>query len=441
VKQVPNSAGEAIGWPAARAGWTATVILTITYTLAYVDRSVLALLVEPLKSDFELSDTQVSLLGGAAFALFYVFMGLPLGRLADRSDRRRLIAVGVAMWSATTAACGLAGSFAQLFFLRVMVGVGEASLTPAALSLISDYFPPEKRRIPLSFYMSAVALGSGLAYVAGGAVIGWSTTHAPIELPLAGQLAPWQLVFIVVGLPGLLLAWPILSIAEPARRERASGNQDDIPFAQVLRFVFVTRWATFVPIFAGFGLLALHSIALQLWLPAYFIRQFGWSEGQIGLTFGSIILVAATAGMVGGGWFSAHLEGRQGRASLLLAPLWMTAIMVPLAIALTLVPSSSVALLLLVPVTALSYGVFAIVPAILYAVTPNELRGQIIAIYAFTNNVIGLMVGGSSVALITDLVFRDPSKVGYSLALTGVIVLPAAMLLIWAALPAFRKAS
>lgn len=193
-------------YPEPRRAWGLVVVLTIAYAISFVDRQIISLMVEPIKAYLHLSDTQISLLMGPAFAVFYTIMGIPLGRVADKFNRRNLIVIGMTLWCLMTAASGLARNFAQLFVARMGIGVGEAALSPAALSMISDSFPPEKRTSPIGFYNSAIYIGSGLALVLGGVVIQIVTNSPPVNVPLVGELVPWQTTFIIVGLPGLIIA-------------------------------------------------------------------------------------------------------------------------------------------------------------------------------------------------------------------------------------------
>lgn len=206
-------------YPSARYGWYMVVLLTVAYIFSFVDRYVLGLLIEPIKADLELTDTQIGLLLGPAFAIFYATMGLPLGWLADRQRRTWIVAAGIALWSAATAASGLARNFPQLFIARMSIGVGEATLSPCAMSMISDSFPREKRARPIAFYTMALSLGAGIASLISAAVLQWAKTTTDISLPIVGTVAPWQFTFFVVGLPGLALSLLVLMLREPVRRD------------------------------------------------------------------------------------------------------------------------------------------------------------------------------------------------------------------------------
>jgi len=198
-------------------GWLTVGLLTIAYVFSFIDRYVLGLLIEPIKADLGLTDTQIGLLLGPAFAIFYATMGLPLGWLADRKNRVKIVAIGIAVWSIATAASGLARNFTHLFVARMSIGVGEATLSPCAMSIISDSFPPEKRSRPIAVYTMALSVGAGFASLLGAGVLTWAKSGGTMTLPGIGELMPWQATFFIVGLPGLILSVLFFLLREPAR--------------------------------------------------------------------------------------------------------------------------------------------------------------------------------------------------------------------------------
>ena len=207
-------------------GWIVVFILMLAYIFSFVDRYIINLLVEPMKRDMNLSDTQVSLLLGASFALFYSFLGIPLGRFADLYNRKKIIIGGIGLWSIMTALCGLTKNYGQLFLARMGVGIGEATLSPAAYSIISDYFSQKRLAMAISVYSLGIYLGSGLAYAGGGYLIQKLDKMENILLPLIGEIYAWQLIFIIVGLPGLLISLLVfLFVKEPVRQ----GGQAQSP--------------------------------------------------------------------------------------------------------------------------------------------------------------------------------------------------------------------
>jgi MFS family permease len=193
-------------------------VLTFVYIFSFIDRQILNLLVRPIRRDLGISDFQMSLLMGFSFALFYTLFGIPLGRLADSRSRRTIIAVGFTVWSLMTAGCGLARNFVQMLLLRVGVGVGEAALSPAAYSIITDYFPPKRRATAISVYSMGIYIGSGIAFIVGGLVAGLAAAQETWNVPLVGATRPWQVVFFIVGIPGVFLALLMYTVREPARR-------------------------------------------------------------------------------------------------------------------------------------------------------------------------------------------------------------------------------
>ena len=233
-------------YPSRSRAWTVVAILLATAVLSYTDRQVLSLLVDPIRHDMGISDTQISLLLGSAFAVIYGIAGIPLGYLADRISRRNLIFCGVSIWSLGTIACGFSQNFGEIFASRILVGLGEAALSPAAISLISDYFPPSRRGTAVGFFLSGIAMGSGVAILIGGGVLHAIELGTLAATPLAGY-APWRMVLLVIGGPGLLWALVILLIREPVRHgmegaPAAGGAADGSTWR-------ATPWARVVPIY------------------------------------------------------------------------------------------------------------------------------------------------------------------------------------------------
>ncbi len=267
-------------WPSRSYAWFVVIVLMTLYIFSFIDRMIIALLVAPIKADLNLTDTHIGLLHGLAFALFYTFMGIFIARLADNWNRTKLIAIGVLIWGLATAACGLAGSFAFLFAARVLVGVGEASLSPAAYSMISDYFPPEKRARAMSVYTSGIYFGVGAALIFGGIVIGLINRMGGLSLPVVGTVAPWQAVFFAVGLPGVLFFVIVrLFIREPERREVSATP----PTFAAFRAFAMKRRNLYLTHYVGFAFLVLYSYSFSAWTPAVLTRSFGSTSSETGV--------------------------------------------------------------------------------------------------------------------------------------------------------------
>ena len=408
-------------WPSLRQAWYVVAVLEIAALLSYIDRFILGVLIEPIRGELAITDTQISLIAGGAFAIFFGFMALPLGRLADRTNRTRLIAFGVAGWSVMTLLSGLSRSYWELLLYRAGVGVGEASLSSSAYSLLCDYFPPHRLPLAISTYFVAATLGAAIGLTAGGWLSQWATSAGPVWLPLLGTLTPWRLCMVAVGLPGLLVALLVLTIREPARRGRLTPGADapkSLPLRDIGRFVRDRR-GFFVTHHVGFSLLAIYAYGLFIWGPTLLSRSYGLSTGRAGIVFG---LAALVGGLVGayasGGWAQILMRRGQHDAPMRLAA-WATALLAPLAVIAPLAGDAMSATVLLGAALLLIAAASAVAPLILQLVAPNELRGQLLALFAFVSVVAGLGGGPTLVALLTEHVFGYPQALRYALAIVG----------------------
>jgi len=417
-------------WPSPRYAWYVIFVLMIAYTLSYIDRTIVDLLVEPIKADLGLSDTQFSLLRGLAFAVFYTVLGLPFGIWADRSNRRNIIALGIAFWSLMTVACGFARTFGQLFLARVGVGVGEAALTPAAYSMIADYFPPERRGRALGVYAMGVFIGIGLAIMIGGFVVAAVARAPTVMLPVVGEIRSWQLAFMAVGVPGLAVALWVASLQEPVRRGAGAPEHPWAMFRQALLFIR-SQWRFFLCHFAGYALLTMLFNALTAWIPAFLIRVHGYSAGDIAITYGPLLLVFGAAGIYCGGWLADHLRKRGHRDAEMRAGLYSALLLWPFAATTTLMPTVGLALAMLAPLLFFASFPFAAAASALQLVTPNRLRAQVSACYMLVVNLTGIGFGGTLTALVTDYGFGNEQAVGQAMAAVGLVLAPAAALVLW----------
>jgi len=419
--------------------WYVIAVLLLAQTFSFLDRMIMGLLVGPIRQSFEISDTQYSLLAGLAFALFYATMGLPLARIADAGNRRNLIVAGIAVWSAMTALCGMARGFWGLFWARVGVGVGEATLGPAAYSMITDYFPQRTLARALSVYMLGVTFGSGLAYMLGGVVVGYVEQMDRLQIPVIGELEGWQLTFFIVGLPGLLVALLMgLTVREPARRGLTAATAGAVPLPEAVRYVWDRRRAYGSHIL-GLSLFIMVVYALNLWGPSYFIRTFGYSTPAAGWTFGLVMLVAGSAGLLIAGVVADAWMQRGAQDAYIRTILLSMVALVPCAAALAFVttPTSGIiAIGLAVFFSAFQGGIAA---GALQLMTPNRLRGQVVALYLLVASLLGLGLGPTVVAVITDYVFQDDAAIGKSIALAAAVLAPLGALILWSGLPAIRR--
>ncbi|WP_426036590.1 spinster family MFS transporter [Brevundimonas sp. DC300-4] len=420
-------------WPHSGWAWFAVAALMVAYTSSFIDRQILTLLVQPIRADLTITDTQFSLLAGIAFSLFYTVMGVPLARLADRGSRRWIIFWGIVVWSVMTVACGLANSFWALFAARIGVGIGEAALSPAAYSMISDYFPPRQRARALAVYSMAPYLGAGLALMIGGAVIDAIAQAGAMQLPFVGELAPWQQTFVIVGAPGLLIAALFIIVREPPRHGvTRSGVQ-----AGVLKYMW-SRKSTFYVLIMAFSIFGMAGISYLAWAPAVLIRQHGMTPAEVGFAYGVVLLAAATPGVLVGGWMTDWFASK-GRtdAPVRVAILALIASL-PFAVAMPLMPTQGMAIAALAGFSFFA-GVMNSLPATaLQAVAPNQLRAQITAIYFLIGNLISLGLGPTIVAAISDNFLGGDENIGLSLAIVSGVTITLASFLLGRALKPFR---
>jgi len=400
--------------------WYIVAVLTLANVSGFVDRQILSLLVEPIKRDLGVTDTQVSLLMGLSFAVFYSVLGIPIGRLADRSSRRAIVAVGAVLWSAMTALSALARTFGQLFALRVGVGVGEATLGPSAVSLIADAFPRERRGTAMSVYMLGTFLGSGIAYALGAWVVGLTASQGAWTWPIVGEIRPWQSVFIVVGLPGLLIGGLAMTMREPPR----TSAQSALPFADVLAY-FRTHARTMGTLSFGFACSAAVNYGIAAWLATFFVRTHGWTASEAGALQGALTMTVGVAGTLVGG----RLTDRWVRAGRIDAPI-LVGILAAIGLLVTaglypLVPSATLAAVLLVPVNLFAAMPWGAANAAVAEALPSRMRGQGSAVYFLVVNLFAGAFGPTAVALLTDHVFGDPAALRWSLAvctITGMLL-------------------
>lgn len=414
--------------------WFVVIVLTLAYTCSFIDRQILTLLIEPIRRDLHITDTQVSLLGGLAFSIFYTTLGIPIARLADQTHRRNLMAAGLAFWSVMTAACGLARSFWGLFAARVGVGVGEAALSPAAFSLLSDYFPPRKVALAVSVYSMGLYFGAGLALMIGGSVVK-AVSNAPMhELPLVGEVFPWQLTFFIVaslGLPVLLL---MFLIREPLRRAHArkAAAPDAAPSSwRALRVFMGENVRTLVCHISAFTLFGVGINCYLFWAPTLMMRTHGWDAPHAGLVIGSMLFVLGTAGVYCGGWVADRLAAAGRRDAILRAAFFGMLCGIPFLLVTPLLHDVTFATITLGGAVFFMAYPQGLPAAALQVITPNPLRAQMTAIYFFIGNLIASGLGPTVPALLTDYVFRDPAQLRYALFSVEAVVLPVSMMFLY----------
>jgi MFS family permease len=389
--------------------WYALAVLTAVYVLNFLDRQLIYILFTPIKEEMKFTDLQLSLLGTMSFVIFYTLLGVPFGRLADRVSRKKMIGAGLAVWSLFSGLTGFADSFWTIFFCRVMVGVGEATLGPAALSLLSDYFPPRMRATVQSIYSSGIAIGGGLAFFLGGWI---------------GQVHGWRKAFFVLGFPGLALAILVFLLREePRGRTESVGNAPTD-----WRALFRSKPLMFVCF--GYALVGLASNNLGIWGAAFYARVHGVSLMKIGLAAGLISIFVGIPAMVLGGWFSDRVSRMLGGGRMAFTSAAAVA-SVPLWIALLFL--NDLAALVAVNVVLYALAILWVGPATaeVHDLAGPHLRGLAIGVFFSVVNITAYGIGGPLIGKVSDIlgVAADPQQMRYSLLICPLACALGALLL------------
>jgi MFS family permease len=423
--------------PARLANW-ALFVFALSLVVNFVDRGILALLVQPIKRDLHLSDFKVSLLMGPAFVIFYLLLGLPIARLVDSRSRRAIIGFGLVCWSLMTAACGLAQGFFSLFGARIGVGVGDACTGPATYSMLSDLYPRERLPRAIALMQLGVTAGIGLAMLIGAAVIQAMSKAPNITVPVFGEIHNWQMVFFVVGIPGLIVALLMGTVVEPKRRGLLDpAKTTGLPLSQVLGFL-ARNWKTYLPIFLALAVAVMNTTAAQSWGPTFYQRSFGWAPQKTAVFLGVGTIVLTPIGLLLGTllveWY--HRRGFDD-ANLRLVR-WTTLLALPFPILSPLAPTPWLALgAYLTGVLLVALGTSA-ENAALQTITPNQMRGQVTAFYLLVYN-FGSGMGPILVALLTDNLLHSEAKIGRAMAMSAACLGPLEVICYWLALKAYAK--
>ncbi|MFT7528517.1 MAG: MFS family permease [Arenicella sp.] len=418
--------------------WYVVLLCMLAYIFSFIDRQILALLIEPIREDLQISDTQFSLLNGLAFSLFYASMGIPIARLADRRSRPAIIAIGIFLWSLATAATGLGKTFWQIFAARMGVGIGEAALSPAAYSMIADLFPKEKLGRALAVYSIGSFIGGGLAFLIGGAVISAIGDMQSIAVPVLGDLRPWQITFMIVGLPGILLALIFFFTVKDPTRFSGANQIERASFAETLRFIR-RNGKFFFALYGGFTLTAVALFGLLSWLPAFLGRNYGLTPGEIGLILGPIMLVANVGGVLCSGWLTDYFE-KKGRkdAAMRAGMIGSFGLVIPVAL-FSIMPNQTLSIVFITISLFFASFPLATSATAMQLASPPHMRAQVSAIFLFLNSIIGLAIGSFVIAIITDYVFQSDQAVGWSVSIVCSISTLLSGVLIARGLQPFRE--
>jgi len=417
-------------WPEPAKAWYAVSVFAIALMFLFLDRGIITLLVEPIKADLDLTDFDISLLLGFALIVFNAFLAVPASRFVDIWPRNIMITAGIAAWSTMTALCGFAQTFVQLFIFRVGVGVGEIINGPATYSMMADMFPREKLPRAIAVLQLGFIGGVGVSLLLGAFVIQMLLGIDNVAVPGTSiVIRNWQLVFIIVGLPGLLVAALMMTVAEPPRRGRTVVLKKPMPLRTVIKYL-LEHWRVYAPQFMGLAVAAIEVSGTRAWQPVFFQRTYDWSAQKTGTVLGTSLIVAAPLGLWGATWLTEKLAKTRDDANLRVVAIAYT--LSPIfAISGPLMPDPWLA----VACASLGFmiGIGGAVPqnAALQSVTPNQMRGQVTALYLFVFAVIGGGIGPTFIAVFTDYMFADEKMLRYALAVSATIMLPIAAWIMW----------
>ncbi|MGE0830572.1 MAG: MFS transporter [Hyphomonadaceae bacterium] len=428
--------GTGAGNPAPRAGaWYAVFILLLLYTLSYLDRLILALLAAPISSSLHLSDTQLGLLTGSGFGIVYALCGLPIAHLIDRTHRVGIVSIGVSLWSAATIASGFATDYWQLLAARSGVAIGEAVLSPAAISIIGDMFVRERRTLPTAVYTSVGTFMTAGSFVAGGAAL--DLAHM---LSASFQMEPWRLALVIVGLPSLILA-PILflSVREPARTKELNAQTDYASLQDAINYVR-TEGALFAFVFIAMCCTGINTFAFNIWTPTLLVRAFGQTPSEAGYAFGIVGTVAGILGAILWPYLAKTLP-RLG---------WKNAIVVLFAGGVFVKEISTIGVGLAPTETMVLIASFFLIfpgavcamlpPLIIQYVAPPRVRARLVAMNLLASTLVGLSIGPPLCAWIAETFYSGPHALGAAIATVTSIFGPISIIASLLACPKFAPA-
>jgi MFS family permease len=418
--------------------WYALGLLTFAYALAYVDRQMLNLLVDPIRATLTITDTQFSFVQGAAFVTAYICAAPFFGRLVDISNRRNILIFGVCAWSGFTAVSGLASSFSTLFMARLGVGVSEACIVPVAISMIADSFSPRRYARALSIFYVGVQLGGGASLLASGAVIAFAGDLRRHFAILAG-LETWQMAFVVVGLPGFLFALLLLTMREPSRASNPVDNSvgTRMSMADVRNKLWGSR-RFYGCIYGAVGMIAVIQLGMPSWFPSFLIRAHGVSPANTGYLLGTISIFSGTLGTLTGPYLARRLEARGYSDANLRVTAFSCVLMTGFCLLIPAFSSSSATLAVATGILFSSGVTLGIISAATQIATPGAMRGVVASLYSFVSQVIGYMIGPTLIALCTDKLFADPKMIGHSMQLVMAVASAISALLLFLVLNSYR---
>ena len=426
-------------WPKPGVAWYSVFVFALVLMFGQLDQGVIGLLIRDIKADFNLSDQMIGLLTGLAPSLFFVVIGIPLSLFVDTSTRKYVLAAGIGVCAVMTTLCGLAQSFWQLFAARVFVGGGTAVNGPGSYSMLADLFPRPK--LPAPFYTLQIGfiLGTGLPLIVGAYALS-RLSAVPVQHWGGLIIHHWQMVFIAVGLPALFGALLLLTVPEPPRRGLAQEDvQKATPMSLVRTIGYLFKhWPLYAPMFLGLAFSALETYGTAVWRVPFLQRTYGWGN-EAGYVLGVSTIAFQFLGLIVGSWVTNWMGKKYDDANIRVVAIFYT--LTPIfAIAGPLMPSPWLAVFC-AGMTGLC-GLAGAAPqnAAIQSVTPNQMRGQVTALYLFVFTVIGQGLGPNFISFFTDSVIGDESKLRLSMSVTAAFMTPIAAIIIWLGVKPYGRA-
>ncbi|MCP4299369.1 MAG: MFS transporter [Gammaproteobacteria bacterium] len=433
-----KNTAETVAYPSAKRGYYFVTVMTVAMVFAFIDRAIPTMLVEPIKADLGLIDSQLALLGGVAFSIFYAIMALPIGYAVDRMSRTAVIGTGVITWSFMTTLAGFANSFAKLFGARIGVAVGEAVIAPTSVSLVGDYFPPEKQGRALGIISAGAFAGSGVALVAGGLIIDHLTEMGGLTLPVLGYFKPWQGTFLIVGIPGIFVGIAAYLIREPRRLDAAPAA--DSSSTRILQHLKEHR-AALLLVFGGYVFMSMMGFSFAFWAPAMMVRTFDLSLAEVGVVLGTITIVCSTVGAVMAGTIADFVQRRGYVDAPARTAFFIALLMIPFAVLFPIVPEAWMSWVLIAIYSLIGASLTPLALLSVSELSTSRIKGRMTALYTLVIMIFGMSVGPQLTAFFTDFVFARPDYLSYAMSITAAIVLPVSALLLGLSLPKFRESA
>jgi MFS family permease len=433
----PPAAPSTAPWPDPVRAWYTIWLIAFVTLLSNVDATVINVLIQPIKHDLHLSDFAVSMLTSAAYTVPYLLTGYPVSRISDVHSRRWVLGIGLFFWSLGTVLSGLARGFNAMFGARAVVGSSESLPGPAALSMMSDLVPPAKLPRAFAVYSAGIGIGMALGQLLGGLLLGHflKVGHdGNVVVPLLGSVRAWQLVFITLGLPGLVtvVLW-MTTVREPVRRGR--DRPEAVPILDVLRYLAKHR-AIFLPMFLSIILSSIELFGAATWRIPMFERTYGWSAASAGFWFGLVTITTMPFSLTGGTMLAEHLIRKGDAGAMLRISFLADLCYFPFSVLAPLMPNPWLSFGMLFTAAAILGISSPALNAAIQFVAPNEMRGQISALYLVTIR-LGTLLGPIIVASVSDFFLKDESHLNYAMSLFALCLGPVTIWLRWLSVKPF----